>query len=84
MDNETICTASDVHIKDLLGALRRKFPSISQIESLTGEKVSQRMRNLNFPSENFKFFVSADMSSAYSNIFKEDVLSAITTATELL
>ena len=71
-------------LRDLLGALRRKFPSISQIESLTGEKVSQRMRNLNFPSENFKFFVSADMSSAYSNIFKEDVLSAITTATELL
>ena len=71
-------------LRDLLGALREKFQSISKIESFNGEKVSHRMRNLNFPQENFKFFVSADMSSAYSNIFKEDVHSAITIAAELL
>ena len=71
-------------LRDLIGALKRKFQSISQIDSLNGEKVSQKMRNLVFPEENFKFFVSADMSSAYSNIFKEDVLKAITIATELL
>ena len=42
------------------------------------------MRNLIFPEKSFKFFVSSDMSSAYSNIFRTDVFRAIVLATDIL
>ena len=71
-------------LRDLLNGLKEKFKSVSQIDSMHGENVSLKMRKLNFPEENFKFFVSADMSSAYSNIFKKDVFGAIVIGTGIL
>ena len=71
-------------LRDLMTAIKKKYTSIKNIDSLNGADVSKELRQLTFMDGKFKFFVSSDMSSAYSNIFKKDVFKAIVLLTKLL
>ena len=71
-------------LRDLMNNIKGKFRSIQKIDSETGAKVSQEMRQAEIFKGQTKFFISSDMSSAYSNIFKNDVFKAIFSATKLI
>ena len=71
-------------LRDLMNALKMKYNSISKIASEDGSQISKDMRLLKLSDEKTKLFISSDMSSAYTNIFKDDVFKAVITATELL
>ena len=71
-------------LRDLMSAVKRKYIRIKHIDSLNGANVSKEMRHMEFSEEILRFFVSSDMSSAYSNIYKKDVFRAITIITKLL
>ena len=61
-------------LRDLINDIISKFNSIKNIDSLNGDKVATRIRNLKLNSLDYKYFLNADMRSAYSNIFKKDIL----------
>ena len=71
-----------VLLRDLIQAIKLKHKSITKIESMNGEKIAKRMKSLEFKENGYDYFVSADMSSAYSNIYKQDVFRAITLLTK--
>ena len=71
-------------LRDLMNAVKTKYNSISKIASEDGSQISKDMRLLKLLDEKSKMFISSDMSSAYTNIFKDDVFKAVIIATELL
>ena len=71
-------------IRDLMTSIKNKFENIRDIDSVSGVKISEEMRQIKFADEKLKFFVSSDMSSAYSNIFKDQVFKAIVLITNFL
>ena len=71
-------------LRDLMQAVKTRYPQIKEIDSINGANVSNEMRELKFTTGEFKFFVSSDMSSAYSNIYKKDVFKAIVLITKLI
>ena len=71
-------------LRDLMNAIKARYNIIMKIDSVSGAKVSQEMRAVKFSEGQSKFFISSDMSSAYSNIYKTDVFKAIFVTTEVL
>ena len=71
-------------LRDLMTAVTNKYSSMKRISSENGIKISREMRQLEFSENQSKFFMSSDMSSAYSNIFKYDVFRAIILSTTIL
>ena len=57
---------------------------MKKIPSENGTKISLEMRHMKLSEKQSTFFISSDMSSAYSNIFKQDVFKAIIITTALL
>ena len=71
-------------LRDLMSAITNKYNSMKKIPSENGTKISLEMRHMKLSENQSTFFISSDMSSAYSNIFKQDVFKAIILTTALL
>ena len=85
MDHETIYAVLLMTLlRDIMNALKTKYNSICKVASEDGSQIAKEMRLLKLVNEQTKLFISSDMSSAYTNIFKDDVFKAIIIATEHL